>query len=117
MDKQFSEAFADEWIGAWNAHDLERILSHYEDDFEVFSPAIAKLTGEASGMLKGKKAIGEYWSGAFEKFPDLHFELIHVLRGVNSITLIYEGVLGISAEVFHFGDSGKVSRAFAHYDL
>jgi len=26
---------AQEWIAAWNAHDLERILAHYADDVEL----------------------------------------------------------------------------------
>ena len=117
MDKDKAQAFAQAWLAAWNAHDLDGILAHYEDDFEMSSPAISRLTGEASGRLKGKAAVGEYWAGALKKFPDLHFELLHVLRGADSVTLIYEGVLGLSAEVFHFSPSGKVARAFAHYDL
>ncbi|MBS64306.1 nuclear transport factor 2 family protein [Salinisphaera sp.] len=117
MDKDKAQAFAQAWLAAWNAHDLDGILAHYEDDFEMSSPAISRLTGEASGRLKGKAAVGEYWAGALEKFPDLHFELLHVLWGADSVTLIYEGVLGLSAEVFHFSPSGKVARAFAHYDL
>jgi hypothetical protein len=31
--------------------------------------------------------------------------------------LVYEGILGLSAEVFHFASSGKVARAYAHYEL
>jgi ketosteroid isomerase-like protein len=27
-------AFAKEWLDAWNAHDLERILALYEQEFE-----------------------------------------------------------------------------------
>jgi ketosteroid isomerase-like protein len=117
MDKDQALAFAHEWVAAWNAHDLDGILAHYEEDFEMASPAISRLTGEASGSLKGKAAVGEYWAGALEKFPDLRFELLHVLRGADSVTLVYQGVLGLSAEVFHFSPSGKVARAFAHYDL
>jgi ketosteroid isomerase-like protein len=117
MEKEKAQEFANEWIAAWNEHDLKKILAHYEDDFEMSSPAIIKLTGEPSGTLKGKTTVGAYWAGALEKFPDLRFELQHVLRGANSVTLIYQGVLGLSAEVFHFSSSGKVARAFAHYDL
>ncbi len=117
MDKRFAQTFAEEWIAAWNAHDIERILSHYEDEFELSSPAITMLTGEPSGTLKGKKAIGEYWSGALQRYPELKFTLQHILRGATSVTLIYEGVLGLSAEVFHFSPTGKVAKAFAHYDL
>lgn len=117
MEKEKAQEFANEWIAAWNEHNLEKILAHYEDDFEMSSPAIIKLTGEPSGTLKGKAAVGEYWSGALQKFPELQFKLEHVLLGANSVTLVYQGVLGLSAEVFHFSSSGKVAKAFAHYDL
>jgi len=117
MDKDQAKKFAEEWIAAWNSHDLNQILAHYDDEFEMSSPAIIKLTGEASGVLRGKSAVGDYWSGALEKFPDLTFTLLHTLRGANSIAIIYEGVLGLSTEVFHFGANGKVVRAYAHYDL
>ena len=117
MNKEQAHAFAEEWIAAWNAHDLERILSHYDDDFAMSSPAITLLTGDAAGTLQGKGAVGEYWHNALQKYPDLHFQLLHVLLGANSVALIYKGVLGLSNEVFQFGPSGKVIRAFAHYDL
>jgi ketosteroid isomerase-like protein len=40
MKPGFAERFAKEWVAAWNAHDLDRVLSHYEDDFEMPSPII-----------------------------------------------------------------------------
>ena len=48
MEKQEAQEFATEWVAAWTGHDLGKILAHYEDDFEMSSPAIVKLTGEAS---------------------------------------------------------------------
>ena len=33
-------AFAEEWITAWNTHDLDRILSHYAEDIVFRSPVI-----------------------------------------------------------------------------
>ncbi|MEZ5507222.1 MAG: nuclear transport factor 2 family protein [Gammaproteobacteria bacterium] len=117
MNKEQAQKFAEEWIHAWNSHDLELILSHYDDDFEMSSPAIIKFTGEPTGVLKGKTAVGNYWAGALQKFPDLKFILLHMLQGANSVALIYEGVLGLSNEVFHFGANGKVERAYAHYEL
>jgi ketosteroid isomerase-like protein len=33
---------ANHWIAAWNAHDLEQILSHYNDAVELTSPAAAR---------------------------------------------------------------------------
>src|SRR5690349_21379940 len=66
---------------AWNAHDLGRILAHYADDFEMTSPYIASLTGEPTGRLAGKEAVGAYWRAALERFPDVHFELVDVFLG------------------------------------
>ncbi len=107
--------FAKEWIAAWNSHDLERILAHYEDDFEMNSPVIIQTMGEPSGRLRGKQLISVYWGKALAAYPELHFEKLHVLLGANSLTIIYKGVRGLSAEMFQFGVSGRVSSACAHY--
>ncbi|MEX2505640.1 MAG: nuclear transport factor 2 family protein [Pseudohongiellaceae bacterium] len=115
ISPEFAKEFADEWIAAWNAHDLTRILSHYEDNFEMSSPLIRSLVNEPSGTLKGKAAIGQYWETALARSPDLHFSLENILIGANSITLTYQGARGLSAEVFHFSPSMRVSAAFAHY--
>ncbi len=115
MDKSFAENFATDWVDSWNTHDLNRILSHYADDFEMCSPVIIQLADEPSGVLRGKNAVGAYWKKALELIPDLRFELISVLIGVSSITLYYKGARGFVAEVFHFNADLKIIRAFAHY--
>lgn len=117
IQKDFAEKFAAEWMESWNAHDLERILSHYSDDFEMSSPLIAKVTDEVSGKLKGKDSVRAYWAKALERIPDLHFKLTTVLFGVDTVTLYYEGPRGMSAEVFHFNADRKVDRAQAHYTV
>jgi ketosteroid isomerase-like protein len=115
MAPGFAERFAKEWVAAWNAHDLDRVLSHYEDDFEMSSPVIVSMVGEPSGTLRGKPAIRAYWAKALKLLPNLRFELLTALAGVNSVTVYYKGHRGLVAEVFHFGASGKVSKAYAHY--
>ncbi len=116
MEKSFAEQFAQDWIEAWNAHDLNQVLSHYAENFEMSSPRIIDIAGEPSGLLKGKAAVGAYWAIALQRIPELHFELVTSLVGVNSITLYYKGVRGqLAAEVFHFGPDLKVVKAFAHY--
>jgi len=115
MEPGFAERFASEWIAAWNSHDLQRIIEHYEDDFEMSSPFITTLAGEPSGKLQGKLAVGAYWSKGLQQAPDLRFELLTALAGVDSVTIYYKGHRGLAAEVLHFGPSGKVRAAFAHY--
>ncbi len=109
--------FAQKWVEAWNAHDLDRVVSHYTDDFEMSSPFIASFTGEASGTLKGKAQVRDYWQAALDRMSDLRFELLEVCVGVDSIAIYYNAVLGKRAvEVFFFDESGKVCRALAHYN-
>lgn len=116
MQKEFISKFAHDWLEAWNAHDLERILSHYTDHFEMSSPAIAQLGGEPSGVLRGKAVVGTYWAKALRAFPELKFELLGILVGVNSVALHYKGVHGrLVTEVFELDQNGKVVRAVAHY--
>jgi hypothetical protein len=117
IDQAFSEDFAREWIDSWNSHDLSRILSHYSEDFEMSSPLIIQIAGEPSGTLKGKAAVGAYWKKALQLVPDLRFERLETLVGVNSLTVYYKSARGLSAEVFHFGPDRKVVRAYAHYAI
>lgn len=115
LNREFADHFATDWIDSWNAHDMERILSHYTDDFEMASPYIAQIAGEPSGKLKGKQAVGDYWRTALERIPTLHFEHSSTLLGVDSITIYYKEARGMAAEVFFFNDDLKVFKAFAHY--
>lgn len=116
IDREWALQFAREWIEAWNSHDLERILSHYTDDFEMTSPLIVTRMHEPSGTLKGKDNIRPYWQLGLAATPPLKFELIEVLVGVNSVTLHYRRAHGtLSAEVLVFNDQGQVIKGIAHY--
>jgi len=53
-DGMNAREFAAEWIAAWNSHDLDRILEHYSDDFEITTPMIKMAMGVDTGCLKGK---------------------------------------------------------------
>jgi hypothetical protein len=116
IEPQRALSFAREWIAAWNSHDLERILSHYTEDFEMASPLIIERLGEPSGVLKGKTAIRSYWARGLAAKPPLRFELVGVFAGVRSITIHYRSVgRRDAAEVLQFTDAGQVERAAAHY--
>ena len=115
IDLPVAERFAADWIDAWNRHDLDAILAHYADDFEMRSPFIVQIAEEPSGVLRGKAAVGAYWTAALQRMPELRFTLIDVFVGVDSLLLHYRGARGPAAEVFEFGPDGKVIRAAAHY--
>lgn len=115
IDANFAAHFAADWIDAWNRHDLDAILAHYANDFEMRSPYIVQIAGEPSGVLRGKAAVGAYWAAALERMPELHFALIDTFVGVDSLIIHYQGARGPAAEMFEFGADGKVIRAAAHY--
>lgn len=116
ITQDFARAFADEWIEAWNSHDLPRILSHYAEDFRFSSPFIVAVVGEPSGFLRGRDAVGAYWRKALARLPDLQFKLLTLYVGMTSIVIHYSRHDGrTAAEYFEFDEHGRVSRSSAHY--
>lgn len=111
-------AFAEAWIAAWNAHDLERILSHYADDVVFDSPASTRITGDPSGRVIGKAALRDYWRQALERVPDLTFSLVAVYAGAGGVAIRYHSSRtgGEAVEVLRFNDAGLASWAGAFYE-
>lgn len=84
--------FVAEWIAAWNAHDLERILAHWADDGVFTSPLAARLVGAPT--VRGKAALRGYWQRGLAAAPGLRFELDRVLVGVDSLVIAYRNHRG-----------------------
>ena len=115
LTREFAEEFAKEWVDAWNSRNLERILSHYHQDFVMSSPKISVIANEASGVLHGKDKVAAYWSAALALIPNLQFKLIQTFVGSDSLILYYQGVNGLVTEVFFFDEAGLVIKAAANY--
>src|SRR5262249_54728430 len=116
FSKDQANEFAREWIDSWNSHNLENILDHYSEDIEITTPMIKLALGTDNGSLKGKQAVADYWGKALQKLPDLHFVLVDVTAGVDSVALYYKSVMNkMGVEVMFFDENGKVNRMFAHY--
>lgn len=115
IEIEWAREFAEEWVAAWNAGDLERILMHYADDFEMTSPLIIERMGIASGSLTGKAAIRPYWSQGLAARPPLYFEILDVLAGVNSVAIYYHSPnrSRIVVERFEFDTQRQVVRSEA----
>jgi predicted ester cyclase len=115
--EQASE-FANLWISAWNAHDLEAIMSHYADRVELTSPVAARLLGIATGKVIGKASVRTYFNRGLEAYPQLRFQLKEVLWGINSVVLYYTNHAGThTAEFMEFSEDGKVIRVVANYSI
>jgi hypothetical protein len=117
MTKDEAWKLANEWVTAWNAHDLDAILSHYEKAVELTSPVAAKLLGTPDGKVAGKQNLRAYFQRGLEAYPDLHFHLEDVLWGLNSVVLYYANQKGTrTAEFMELASSGKVARVVANYN-
>ena len=117
LTEKNAREFASHWIEAWNAHDLDAIVSHYADDVEYFSAFAKRLSDSASGELRGKAAVKEYLAKGLAAYPHLRFVLLDVFVGVRSVVLRYRSVNDlIAAEVFEMDERGLVVRVQCHYD-
>lgn len=108
--------FAEEWIAAWNSHDLERILELYVDDFEICSPLIVERMNEPSGILRGKAAVRPYWARGLEAKPPLRFELLAVHVGVSKVGLVYRSVgRRFVLEILTLDEARRITHEVALY--
>jgi predicted ester cyclase len=107
---------ANHWVAAWNSHDLDSIMEHYEDAIELTSPVAARLLGSSDGKVIGKANLRAYFQRGLEAYPELDFRLEDVLWGVTSVVLYYTNQKGTrTAEFMELSARGKVTRVVANY--
>jgi hypothetical protein len=108
--------FANEWIAAWNAHDLDAVISHYAPDVTLNSPVAVEVLKDESGTVVGREALRKYFQRGLGVHSQLRFELIDVLWGLRSVVLYYKNHRGTkTAEYMEFDSSGKVVKVVANY--
>ena len=117
MTKDEAWKLANHWVAAWNAHDLDLIMTHYDDAVELTSPVAARLLEKPDGKVVGKANLRAYFQRGLEAFPELHFHLEDVLWGLNSVVLYYTNQKGTrTAEFMELSATGKVVRVVANYN-
>lgn len=80
-----AQAFAREWIAAWNRRDAEAVLAHYSEDCVFTSPKAERITGRA--RVEGKAALRSYWQRALERSRTLEFSLDLAAYSATNATL------------------------------
>jgi hypothetical protein len=71
-------SIADKWMTAFNAKQLEQLLSLYDDHAQHFSPKLKVRHPETQGLIKGKEAMRSWWRDAFVRLPTLKYELVRL---------------------------------------
>ena len=107
------EKMMNDYFAAWNAHDVERILSFFTDDIVYEDVAIGKI-------CRGKKEVKDFISSAFVNFPDFKIEVKSsfntsdrgAAEGVMSGTFAHSSTPGVSATGKRFSVRGASITEF-----
>ncbi len=109
-------ALGRDWIAAWNARDLEGVLSLYAADSQMTSDRIPAMGFDPSGALRGKDNIRTYCAKALSLRPRLHFELIDTYVSPDSIVVFYQNELGAKiCEYLRLTAEGKIVQGSANH--
>ena len=94
MDTHRARAHAEQWIAAWNARDLDAILEQYAPTIRFRAPTVISRWNKPDGVLIGRDELHRHFKSGLELAPNLHFEVIDVLMGIDGVTIIYRRETG-----------------------
>jgi ketosteroid isomerase-like protein len=121
MTRDEARCFTEEWIEAWNAFDVERVLALFAEDAVFSSPKAAALTG--SGFVRGKDALRAYWGTAKSRIRSLRFTLDRFALDpvAGEIVIVYEAAIDgerkRACEFFRMNDAGEIAAGEAMYGI
>jgi hypothetical protein len=75
-----------------------------------------RYPGKRPAPSMGREALSAYFRKGLQAYPDLHFELIRTLIGVDSLLLYYRSVKGLlAAEMMIINGEGQIQTVRVHY--
>ena len=89
MTPENLQSIAFKWFDAFNNHNLEQLLSLYDDDVEHFSPKLKIHKPETNGLVVGKQALREWWQNAFDRLPSLNYKVTSLTANCDRIFMEY----------------------------
>ncbi|AWM00790.1 nuclear transport factor 2 family protein [Bradyrhizobium amphicarpaeae] len=104
------------WVEAWNARDLERVLTLYDEAAVMTSDRIPMMGFDASGTVRGKAALRAYWGKALGLIPNLHFTVIELFVSPDSVVVFYENERGKRiCEYLRVNEAGLIVQGSANH--
>ena len=82
-------SIAHKWFEAFNNHNLDQLLSLYDDEAEHFSPKLKIKKPETNGLVKGEKAMRDWWQETFESLPTLHYKVTSLTANADRVFMEY----------------------------
>jgi hypothetical protein len=87
--RAYNEALAQQWIAAFNEHNIEQLLALYHQEAVHFSPRLLATQPETNGHISGHTAFRAWWQGAFDRMPDLSYSLKTLIANEECVFLEY----------------------------
>lgn len=114
-----NEFIALRWLEAFNAGDVEKLISLYAEDCTHTSPKIRALHPDTEGKLIGKEALRHWWEVAMKRLPGLLYEKTSVAANDERVWLEYirhapDAAPMVVAEVFDVKNGQIVASRVYH---
>jgi SnoaL-like domain len=108
---------ADAWLAAWNAHDLDAIMSCYSEDVDFIASTVMQRWGRADGRLRGKAELRRHFETGLELAPQLNFTEESFLSSPAGYALLYQRENNNRVlDVVELNSSGQAARVRAFYE-
>ena len=116
LTERRARELAEEWVAAWNEHDLEAILSLYAPGIVFQTPTIIDSLGIPDGRVEGLEDLRRHFVRGLERLPHLRFDLEAVYTGVSSIAMTYRWVDGtLVCELHEYDGQERIERVQTLY--
>ncbi len=83
------ESIALQWFKAFNTHDLEKLLSLYDNEAKHYSPKLKIRMPETNGLITGKEELRAWWKDAFDRLPSLNYVITSLTANESRIFMEY----------------------------
>jgi ketosteroid isomerase-like protein len=106
---------ADRWREAWNARDLDEIVSCYSEQVEFVLPAL--VSDDEERKISGREELREHFRHGLELAPNLTVDEESLLVGPGGFAILYRREDGHRAiETVELDADGLASRARVYYE-
>jgi ketosteroid isomerase-like protein len=89
MTPEKLQSIAFKWFDAFNNHNLEQLLSLYDEDAAHFSPKLKIRQPDTQGLVTGKEALRTWWQDAFDRLPTLHYKVTSLTANADRVFVEY----------------------------
>jgi len=89
MSPEKNLSIAHLWFEAFNNHNLEKLLSLYDNEAQHFSPKLKIRHSETKGLVTGKDALRTWWQDSFERLPTLNYKVTSLTSNSDRVFMEY----------------------------